>query len=135
MEKKRISNEIKELVEKYAEMEKQLGGSSLVQNLLNQTDCITRIFSFSYLPYNERVMAFPLSQKFNILQMDMYDRSKDLVGHLENFRAHIMLHGYVGEIACRAFPLTLKRIVRGWFGTLRPGSIDSFEELAKQFLT
>ena len=31
--------------------------------------------------------------------------------------------------------MTLKGTTRGWFGTLKPKSIDSFEELAKQFLT
>lgn len=38
------------------------------------------------------------------------------------------------EIACRAFPLTLKGTVREWFGTLKSRSISSFKELAKQFL-
>lgn len=83
------------------------------------------------MPYNELVIAFPLPSKFKISQMDMYDRSKDPVDHLENFRAHIMLYSFASEIACRAFPLTLKRTTRGWFGTLRSGSIDSFKELAK----
>ncbi|XP_018840683.1 uncharacterized protein LOC109006003 [Juglans regia] len=39
------------------------------------------------------------------------------------------------EVACRAFPLTLKGLARVWFGSLTPRSIDSFGELACLFLT
>lgn len=45
------------------------------------------------------------------------------------------LHGFSTEVACRAFPLTLKRSVKVWFGSLASGSIDSFAELARLFLT
>ncbi|XP_042958112.1 uncharacterized protein LOC122293660 [Carya illinoinensis] len=79
-------------------------------------------------------MAVPLPPKFKVPQIDLYDGSKDPVEHLENFKAHITLHGFSEEIACRAFPLTLKGTTRGWFRTLQLRSINSFEELAKQFL-
>ncbi|KAF5452054.1 hypothetical protein F2P56_027092 [Juglans regia] len=45
------------------------------------------------------------------------------------------LHGFPSEIACRAFPLTLKGATRVWFGCLRPGTVDNFNELARLFLT
>lgn len=72
-------------------MEKQLGGSSSVQNLLSQMD----------LPYIERITVSPLPPKFKMPQMDMYEGSKDLIDHLENFQAHITLHDFAGEIACQ----------------------------------
>lgn len=80
-------------------------------------------------------MAVPLPTKFKVPQINLYDGSKDPIDYLENFKAHMTLHSFPEEVACRAFPLTLKRIAQGWFGTLRPRSIGSFEELAKQFLT
>ncbi|XP_042958151.1 uncharacterized protein LOC122293724 [Carya illinoinensis] len=80
-------------------------------------------------------MAVPLPPKFKVPQIDMYDGSRDHMDHLDNFKAHMTLHDFPGEITYRAFPLNLKRIARDWFGTLQPGSINSFEELAKQFLT
>ncbi|XP_042944808.1 uncharacterized protein LOC122278688 [Carya illinoinensis] len=80
-------------------------------------------------------MVMPLPPKFKVPQVDMYDGTKDPVDHLESFKAHITLHSFPGEIACWSFPLTLKGKTRGWFGTLKPKSIDSFKELAKQFLT
>ncbi|XP_059638538.1 uncharacterized protein LOC132280801 [Cornus florida] len=38
------------------------------------------------------------------------------------------------EIMCRAFPTTLKGWARLWFNKLKPGSIENFEELSKQFI-
>ncbi|XP_041001635.1 uncharacterized protein LOC121247335 [Juglans microcarpa x Juglans regia] len=67
--------------------------------------------------------------------MEMYDGSMDLLEHLETFKARITLHGFPVEVACRAFLLTLKGPKRVWFGSLTLGSIDSFGELARLFLT
>ncbi|XP_042950228.1 uncharacterized protein LOC122282333 [Carya illinoinensis] len=45
------------------------------------------------------------------------------------------LHGFPGEVVCRTFPLTLRGLSRTWFGSLAPGSIENFKELAHLFLT
>ncbi|KAF5450115.1 hypothetical protein F2P56_030491 [Juglans regia] len=45
------------------------------------------------------------------------------------------LHNFPREVACRAFPLTLKGSARVWVGSLAPRSIDSFGELTRLFLT
>lgn len=124
MEKKSLHDELRNLVDKYEEMAKKMGGSSLVEQLFNCTD----------QPYSAEVMAIPLPSKLKVLQIEMYDGSRDPVDHLKNFKVHMTLHGFPGKIACRAFRLTLKGMALGWFGALRPGSINSFEELAKQFL-
>ncbi|XP_042964733.1 uncharacterized protein LOC122298957 [Carya illinoinensis] len=124
-EKERMHDELKDLAGKYEEMVKKIGGFSSVESLLYQID----------LPYNTRIMAMRLPPKFKVPQVDMYDGSKDPVDHLENFKTHITLYGFPRDIACRAFHLTLKGTARGWFGTLKPKSIDSFKKLAKQFLT
>lgn len=69
--------------------------------------------------------------------MDKYDgtRARDSLEHFETFKTHMTLHGFSEKFACRALPLTLKRLVRVWFGSLAPGSIDSFREQARLFLT
>jgi hypothetical protein len=54
---------------------------------------------------------------------------------LKSYKAHIDLHATTDEIACRAFPLTLEGSAQEWFGGLPANSIDSFEDLAKTFLT
>lgn len=71
-------------------MAKRMGGSSFVDQLLTSTD----------LPYSAEVMATSLPPKFKVAQMEMYDRSKDPLEHLETFKVHMTLHGFSGKIAC-----------------------------------
>lgn len=71
-------------------------------------------------------MAALLLLKFKDPQMMMYDGYKDPLEHLEIFKAHMTLNGFLGEIACRAFLLILKGATRGWFGAVPQGqSTDS----------
>lgn len=51
-----MRTELKELAEKCAEMDKRMRESSLVQNLLDQTN----------LSYTERVVVVQLPQKFKV---------------------------------------------------------------------
>lgn len=79
-------------------------------------------------------MPVPLLPKFKVPQVEVYDGSKNPLEHLETFKLHITLHGFPGEVACQAFPLTLKGVARAWFGSLPPGSVDNFSELARILL-
>jgi hypothetical protein len=72
--------------------------------------------------------------KFKVLHIDANDDSKDLVDHLETYKARMDLQVVPDELMCRAFSITLKGPTRKWFNTLRSGTIDSFNELSKQFL-
>jgi hypothetical protein len=45
-------------------------------------------------------------------RIEKYDGSEDLQDHLEAFREHLILHGTLDEIACRAFLLTLKGVAK-----------------------
>lgn len=83
-------------------MARKIGASSSVNNLLNNTD----------LAYSIEIMMVLLSQKFKVPQIELYDRSKNLVEYLNTFKAHMSLHNFSEEIACQAFPLTLKGVVR-----------------------
>lgn len=74
-------------------------------------------------------MAVPLPLKFKVPQVDIYDKPRDPVEYLETFKAYMNVHKFSREIACQAYPLTLKGMVRGWFGNLQAGSITSFKEL------
>jgi hypothetical protein len=73
------------------------------------------------------------SPPINHPRVDKYDESGDPSDHIEGFRAHLALHGTPDEIACRAFPLTLKGVAKDWFGNLKPQSIY-FDVLGCQFL-
>ena len=84
-------------------------------------------------PFTGPVTSFPLRPKFRMPQVKAYDRSKDPLDHLESFKTLMHLQGMADEIMCRAFPTTLKGLVRVWFSGLTPNSISTFKELSAQF--
>jgi hypothetical protein len=58
-------------------------------------------------PFTRRVASYQLLEKFKVSQILSYTGDKDPLDHLENFRAHLDLHGTPDEVACRALPFTL----------------------------
>jgi ribonuclease HI len=87
------------------------------------------------LPFTRRVKAYPMPDKFKMPRIEKYDGNGDPQEHLEAFREHIVLHGTPDEIACRAFPLTLKGVAKDWFTGLPPKSVGTFKDLGRLFLT
>ncbi|XP_059441743.1 uncharacterized protein LOC132174049 [Corylus avellana] len=122
-----MNKEVRDLQEKYEKMAFLIGNGenqSLAKDLMQYTN----------LPFTDRVMRFPLPDKFKMPWVNKYDGSTDPYDHMVSFRAHIILHDTPDEIACRAFPLTLEGIAKEWFGGLSPKSVDNFDFLRQQFL-
>ena len=86
-------------------------------------------------PFTASVTSFPLPPKFCMLQVETYNESKDPLDHLESFKTLMHLQGVVGEIMCRAFPITLKDPTKIWFSRLTPNSISTFKELSASHFT
>jgi hypothetical protein len=99
--------------------------SVVVDKLLMGTDSL----------FTRRVADYRLPEKFKVPQILSYAGDGDPLDHLENFRAHLDLHGTPDEVACLAFPLTLSGNARDWFRKLPSNSVDQFNELSKIFLT
>lgn len=51
------------------------------------------------------------------------------------FKAHMTLQGFPGEIASRAFPLTLKGATRIGFRSLPSRTVGSFDKMECLFMT
>ncbi|XP_059436624.1 uncharacterized protein LOC132169640 [Corylus avellana] len=92
------------------------------------------LMQYTNLPFTDRVMRFPMPGNFKVPRVGEYDGSGDPSDHMESFRAHIILHETPDEIACRAFPLTLRGVAKEWFGSLKPKSVYGFDYLGQQFL-
>jgi hypothetical protein len=122
----KVDQDVKDLKEKYNKMVffmENGEGQSMAKHLMTKTT----------LPFTDRVMRFPLPDKFKDPRVDKYDGRVDPSDHVEGFRAHLELCGTPNEIACQAIPLTLKGVAKEWFSNLKPQSIDSFDMLGHQF--
>jgi hypothetical protein len=118
------------LDEKYNQLQhevlhqKEKGKTSLVDNLLHGTAS----------PFTDRIFAILLLEKFKVLSITTFIGIKDPIEHMDNYRAHMDLHGTPVEVAGRAFSLTLSGSAQDWFRKLPPNSIDSFDDLRRKFL-
>ena len=92
-------------------------------DLANRTDSL----------FTATINSFPLLHKFRMPHINSYDRVNDPLDHLETFKTLMHLQGVADEIMCRAFPTTLKGVVRIWFSRLTPNSLSTFKELSAQF--
>jgi len=85
-------------------------------------------------PFTKRVDNNQLPEKFKVLQIRSYVGDRDPFDHLENFRAHLDLHGTLDEVGCRAFSFSLSGNAQDLFRKLPLNSVDKFKELCKIFL-
>jgi hypothetical protein len=119
---------MKDLEDKYARMLRRMDGEDpelMAWDMLEDES----------LPFTGRVKAYPMPDKFKMPRIEKYDGNGDPQEHLEAFREHLILHGTPDEIACRAFPLTLKGVAKDWFIGLPPKSVGTFKDLGRLFLT
>ena len=86
-------------------------------------------------PFIAKMLHFPLSAKFRMLQIEAFDGTKDPVDHLNTYKNQMELHGYQDPVRCRAFAITLKGPALAWFNKLPPSSISSFRELYVAFVS
>lgn len=59
-------------------------------------------------PFRVQDNGASLPLKFKILQLEMFNGTKDSLDHLETYKALMPLQAILNEIMCRAFPITLK---------------------------
>jgi len=118
-----------------AELERRCTYMEMERNDKSRSVVVDKLLMGTDSPFTRRVADYRLLEKFKVPQILSYAGDGDALDHLENFQAHLDLHGTPDEVACRAFPLTLSGNARDWFKKLPPNSVDQFKELSKIFLT
>ena len=84
-------------------------------------------------PFTTEVLNRPFPPKFRLPQLESYDSSKDPLDHIKSFKTLMLLQMTPDEVMCRAFLMTLERVVRVWFSKIPPGTIANFEQVSKSF--
>ena len=59
--------------------------------------------------------------------MEPYDGSTDPIGHLESYKALMMIQGTTNALLCIGFPMIIQKVARAWYSVLQSESINSFE--------
>ena len=100
----------------------------LRNNIKGKTDqSLDRIVRKTDSPFTVVVQECSVPSKFRLPQLELFDRLKDLLDHLNTFKMTLGLQQPADEILCHSFPTTLKGAAREWFTKLPTSSIDNFK--------
>ncbi|VFQ90990.1 unnamed protein product [Cuscuta campestris] len=83
-------------------------------------------------PFTKRVHLTPFPRKVKI-DAPRFTGKEDPEIHLDSFNQSPTMNGCTDEEKCLLFFQTLRNRATEWFNKLRPGSIDSFSDLASKF--
>ncbi|VFQ85915.1 unnamed protein product [Cuscuta campestris] len=83
-------------------------------------------------PFTARVHLTPFPRKVKI-DAPRFTGKEDSEIHLDSFNQSATMNGCTDEEKCLLFFQTLRNRATEWFNKLRPGNIDSFNDLASKF--
>ena len=108
------------------EMRKEM--DELRSTIKEKTDrSVDRMVRATDSPFTMAVLECPVSSKFHLPQLELFDGLRDPQDHLNTFKTTLGLQQPPDEILCHSFPTTLKGAAREWFTKLPTSSVDNFE--------
>ncbi|RWW09104.1 hypothetical protein GW17_00027426 [Ensete ventricosum] len=84
-------------------------------------------------PFVQEIQDKLIPPGFRMPSLEAYDGSSNPTEHIIAFRAHMVMYVISDVLMCQAFPITLRGPARMWYNSLKPFSISSFNQLAKEF--
>ena len=97
-----LEREMDQMRKVMAEMRENMRRTNPVKDLVHRTDS----------PFTASINGHPLPPKFKMPSLDSYNAARDPFDHIVTFKTTMHLQGVPDEIMCRAFPTTLKGLVR-----------------------
>lgn len=77
----------------------------------------------------KEIASTPVTKKFKMLQITLYDGLGNLVEHIENYQDWMKVHRANQALLGKGFPLSLTRSAQAWYKKLEPSSISSFKQI------
>ena len=116
-----VQVKIRDLERRIGDMAKNMGNKSTYDLASTDTES----------PFIGNIIGIVVSHKFKQPQMESYDGSGSSIDHIQAYRSRMALTTNLDELYYLAFPSTLKGPVNQWFHSLKPRSIDGFDQLSK----
>ena len=86
-------------------------------------------------PLSPDILNIQFPRKFSVPTFEYYNGTSDPMQHLRHYQDKMAVYSYSDALLCRMFPSSLKGLASDWFYSLKPGSISSFEQVARTFLS